>query len=57
MLRLPLLGLSQRLELTQFTGAGTVQASVSLRFDRDPVVSHCFAYSPPHLAVWVTPRR
>jgi hypothetical protein len=54
---LPLLGLSQRLELMQSTGAGTVEASVSVRFDRDPVVSHCFVYSPPHLAVRVTPRR
>ena len=56
-LQLPVLGLTQRLELTQGTGAGTLKASVSVRFDRAPVVSHCFAYSPPHMVVRVSPRR
>jgi hypothetical protein len=27
-----------------------------VRFDRRPVVSHCFDYSPPALTVHVSPR-
>jgi hypothetical protein len=50
-------GLEQLLEVTQFTGAGTLQATVSARFDRRPTVSHCYAYSPPALIVRVTLRR
>ena len=56
-LRLPIRGLSQRLEVRQKTGAGTVRASVAVRFDRSPYVSHCFKYSPPRLSVRVTARR
>ena len=56
-LRLPPAGLSQRLELRQATGAGTVKAWIGVRFDRRPVVSHCFAYSPPHTSVRITTRR
>jgi hypothetical protein len=55
--RFPILGRSQRLELTQGTGAGILRATAAVRFDEAPVVSHCFAYSPPHLAVRVRPRR
>jgi hypothetical protein len=52
----PVLGVSQRLELTQGTGAGTLRATVAVEFDTTPVVSQCFAYSPPRLTVRVTPR-
>ena len=55
--RFPVLGLSQRLKITQGTGAGTLRATVGARFDKAPVVSHCFAYSPPHLIVRVSTRR
>ncbi len=56
-LRLPVAGLSQTLELEQFTGAGTVRATVAVRFLRRPVASHCYRYSPPHIRVDVSPRR
>lgn len=55
--RLSVAGLSQTLELEQFTGAGTVRASVAVTFLRRPVASHCYSYSPPRLRVEVTPRR
>ena len=55
--RLPVAGLSQRLVLTQSTGAGTVRATVDVRFFHRPVVSHCNRYSPPALRVEVSPRR
>jgi hypothetical protein len=54
--RFPVLGRTQRLELAQGTGAGTLGATVIVRFDQTPVVSHCYAYSPPKLTVRVTPR-
>jgi hypothetical protein len=55
--RFPASGRVQRLDLTQLTGAGTLQATVTVGFERRPVVSHCFAYSPPNLTVRMTPRR
>ena len=55
--QLPEGGLAQRLVLEQFTGAGTVRATVGVRFLRRPVASHCYRYSPPQLSVDVTPRR
>ncbi len=42
--RLPVAGLSQRLVLSQFTGAGTLRATVDVRFFHRPVVSHCNSY-------------
>ena len=54
---LPMAGLSQRLVFTQFTGAGTLRATVDVRFSNRPVVSHCNSYSPPRLRIEVTPRR
>jgi hypothetical protein len=54
--RFRLLGRSQRLELVQGTGAGTLRATVVVRFEETPVVSQCFAYSPPRLTVRVSPR-
>jgi hypothetical protein len=54
--RFPVLGRSQRLELVQGTGAGTLRATVVVRFDDSPVVSHCYAYAPPKLTVRITPR-
>ena len=57
MARLPVAGLAQRLVISQFTGAGTLRATVDVRFVHRPVVSHCYSYSPPHLRVDVTPRR
>jgi hypothetical protein len=55
--RLPVAGLSQRLVFSQFTGAGTLHASVDVQFFHRPVVSHCNPYSPPQLRIQVTPRR
>lgn len=55
--RLPVAGLSQRLELDQFTGAGTLRATVDVTFLRRPVASHCYRYSPPRLRIEVAPRR
>ncbi|MBA2741292.1 MAG: hypothetical protein H0U46_04700 [Actinobacteria bacterium] len=55
--RLPAAGREQRLELSQFTGAGTLKATVSARFERRPVASHCYRYSPPNLVVRVAARR
>jgi hypothetical protein len=54
--RFRVLGRSQRLELTQGTGAGTLRATVAVEFDETPVVSQCVAYSPPRLTVRVGPR-
>lgn len=53
---LPVAGLSQRLELDQFTGAGRLRATVTITFLRRPVASHCYRYSPPRLLIEVTPR-
>lgn len=55
--RLPVAGLVQRLVISQFTGAGTLRATVDVRFSHRPVVSHCNSYSPPRLRVDVAPRR
>lgn len=55
--RLPPAGRVQRLELSQFTGAGTLKATVSVRFERQPIASHCYRYSPPNLEVRVAARR
>lgn len=55
--RLPLRGLVQRLQVEQFTGAGTLRATVVVRFETTSLASHCFGYSPPALEVRVTPRR
>jgi hypothetical protein len=54
--RFRLHGRSQRLELTQATGAGTLRATAAVEFERAPVVSQCVAYSPPRLTVRVGPR-
>jgi hypothetical protein len=55
-IRLPVQGLEQVLLVEQLTGAGTLRAVVQVRFDREPVVSHCFPYAPPALSVRVTTR-
>jgi hypothetical protein len=55
--RFPVVGRSQRLELTQGTGAGTLRATAAVEFDERPAVSQCVAYSPPRLVVRVGPRR
>lgn len=56
-LALPFLGRAQELALVQGTGAGTLRASVVVRFDEPKVTPYCYAYLPPRVRVSVGPRR
>lgn len=53
---LPLRGLRQTLRVRQFTKPGTVHATVVVRFEQQPVASHCYGYSPPTLLLRSTRR-
>lgn len=47
----------QRLEISQFTGAGTLRATVSVDFGARGVAAPCRAYLPPRTMARVGPRR
>ena len=47
----------QQLELVQFTGAGTLRASVSVDFVPGGSTTYCYDYLPPKVSVRVQPRR
>lgn len=54
--RFPFAGRVHRLEFVQQTGAGTLRASVTVRFDTPKIAPYCYPYLPPGVSVTVSPR-
>jgi hypothetical protein len=46
----------QTIDLVQATSAGTLRASVTVRFLEGAVVPYCWPYAPPRIDVHVSPR-
>ena len=46
----------QRLELVQFTEAGTLRAFVRVEFVFPSVATYCYSYLPPRIDIQITPR-
>jgi hypothetical protein len=53
----PTLGRVQRLEFIQGSGAGTLRATVTARFEAPAIATYCFGYFPPPTTVTISGRR
>jgi hypothetical protein len=47
----------QKLEIVQFSGAGTLRALVTVNFITPATATYCYPYLPPRIDVRVGPRR